>query len=87
MRASATLVIAVALASCSGRGAPSLSNRAEPPGAPASTSCYPYERRDGVCLLKCDWYSPRPHQGCATAEWPLLCNKDGTCTPEMRHDR
>jgi hypothetical protein len=84
----ASLVAASLLLACGGRSTPSAppSNSAvAPPDAAASESCYPYERRDGVCLAKCDWYSPRPDQGCAKAEWPLMCNKDGSCTPEMRH--
>jgi hypothetical protein len=74
---------------CGGRASTSTpSNRTEAaPDAAVSTSCYPYAMRDGTCLAKCDWSSPHAEQGCAKSEWPLICNRDGTCTPEMRFDQ
>jgi hypothetical protein len=51
--------------------------------APARDDCYPYARAgNGTCLERCNHSLPGTH-GCAPGGWPLVCNADGTCTPEQ----
>jgi hypothetical protein len=74
---------------CGGPSSPSMpSNRATP--APDATvtseNCYPYVKRDGACLTACDPSKPQIEQGCVISDWPLICNSDGTCTPEQDFD-
>jgi len=58
-----------------------------PDAATTAHSCYPYAMRDGACLTKCDWSKPHDEAGCVQGSWPLICNSDGTCTPEQRFDQ
>ena len=85
----AGLAVAVLFAiSCGGGPTASSapSNRLAPPPDAAIVSCYTYVMRDGACLTKCDWSKPYELQGCVVGEWPLICNSDGTCTPEQNFD-
>ena len=89
--AGAALVSVVLFAIGCGGGqsaSPAPSNRlASPPDAAITTSCYPYVMRDGACFVRCDWSKPREQQGCVVGEWPLICNSDGTCTPEQNFEQ
>jgi hypothetical protein len=79
------IAIAAVCAACGG-GAKKSTQPAGDSGA--MPECYPFVKRDGVCLTSCDWHNTDkndatdPNDDCAQEGWPQRCNADGTCTPE-----